>query len=211
MNDGRGNERSTGQLPGRMVEEGDGGRPAARHRRVRATTAPQPAQRMERRPQRLGNHRDPQRRRTGRSDPPRVRPGPAGDGRGAPAHHRAPELRITTAIHGHPRIRKVDAMWGTLPKVFDRTCTYYADRTALVDADRRLSYAQMRQWANRVGNGLTGLGVGNGHRVGLLMPNCLEFIPTMCGIWKAGAAVTQMPTRASAEDFHYFLDEVGAS
>lgn len=102
-------------------------------------------------------------------------------------------------------------MWGTLPKVFDRTCTYYADRTALVDADRRLSYAQMRQWANRVGNGLTGLGVGNGHRVGLLMPNCLEFIPTMCGIWKAGAAVTQMPTRASAEDFHYFLDEVGAS
>ncbi|MFI0351308.1 AMP-binding protein [Actinomadura sp. 9N407] len=102
-------------------------------------------------------------------------------------------------------------MWGTLPRIFDRACSYYADRTALVDGERRLTYTEMHDWANRVGNALVRLEVGKGDRVGLLMPNCLEFIPTMCGIWKAGAAITQMPTRASAEDFHYYLDDVQAS
>ena len=30
-------------------------------------------------------------------------------------------------------------MWGTPPRVFDRACTYYVERTALVDADLRLT------------------------------------------------------------------------
>jgi acyl-CoA synthetase (AMP-forming)/AMP-acid ligase II len=102
-------------------------------------------------------------------------------------------------------------MWGTLPSVFDRACAYYPERTALVSGERRLTYTKMYEWSNRVGSGLAGLGVRTGDRVGLLMPNCLEFIPTMCGIWKAGAAVTQMPARASADDFHFYLDTVGAS
>src|ERR1700738_5616215 len=89
-------------------------------------------------------------------------------------------------------------MWGTPPEVFDRVCLYYAERTAVRDGDRDISYRQMRQWANRVANGLGALGVAPGERVGLLLPNVLEFIPTQHGIWKAGAVLVQMPTRASA-------------
>ncbi|MPZ83631.1 MAG: AMP-binding protein [Actinophytocola sp.] len=102
-------------------------------------------------------------------------------------------------------------MWGTLPRVFDRACTYHADRTAVVDGDRRISYREMGAWANRVANGLVSLGVEQGDRVGLLMPNSLEFIPTQYGIWKTGAALVQMPTRAGAEDLRFFLAESGAS
>jgi acyl-CoA synthetase (AMP-forming)/AMP-acid ligase II len=89
-------------------------------------------------------------------------------------------------------------MWGTLPDVFDRACASFADSTAIVDHDRRITYRQMQEWANRVANGLGALGVEAGDRVGLLMPNVLEFIPTQHGIWKAGAVLVQMPTRASA-------------
>lgn len=102
-------------------------------------------------------------------------------------------------------------MWGTLPEVFDRACLYFADRTAIVDGDRRLTYRDMRTWANRVANGLGALGVTPGERVGLLLPNTLEFIPTQHGIWKAGAVLVQMPGRASAATHRQNLEQTGAT
>ena len=102
-------------------------------------------------------------------------------------------------------------MWGTLPEVFDRVCLYYAERTAIRDGDRALSYLQMQQWANRVANGLGALGVAPGERVGLLLPNVLEFIPTQHGVWKAGAVLVQMPTRASAATHRTNLAQTAAT
>src|ERR1700735_4428699 len=102
-------------------------------------------------------------------------------------------------------------MWGTLPGVFDRVCLYYAERTAIRDGDRAISYWQMRQWANRVANGLGALGVAPGERVGLLLPNVLEFIPTQHGIWKAGTVLVQMPTRASAATHRRNLEQTAAT
>src|ERR1700685_255807 len=102
-------------------------------------------------------------------------------------------------------------MWGTLPEVFDRVCLYYADRTAIRDGDRAISYRQMQQWANRVANGLAALGVAPGERVGLLLPNGLEFIPTQHGIWKAGAVLVQMPARASAATHRTHLAQTAAT
>ena len=102
-------------------------------------------------------------------------------------------------------------MWGTLPEVFDRVCLYYAERTAIRDGGRAISYSQMRQWANRVANGLGALGVAPGERVGLLLPNVLEFIPTQHGVWKAGAVLVQMPTRASAATHRTNLAQTAAT
>ena len=89
-------------------------------------------------------------------------------------------------------------MWGTLPEVFNRVCLYHADKTAIRDHGRSVTYREMQRRANQVAWGLSALGVAPGERVGLLLPNVLEFIPTQHGIWKAGAVAVQMPTRASA-------------
>src|ERR1700691_6434040 len=102
-------------------------------------------------------------------------------------------------------------MWGTLPEVFDRVCMYYAERTAIRDGDLAISYRQMQRWANRVANGLGALGVAPGERVGLLLPNGLEFIPTQHGIWKAGTVLVQMPTRASAAAHRTNLAQTAAT
>jgi len=102
-------------------------------------------------------------------------------------------------------------MWGTLPEVFDRACEDYADRTAIRDQGRSLTYRQMQQSANRVANGLVALGVRPGERVGLLLPNVLEFIPTQHGIWKAGAVLVQMPTRATAATHRANLEQTAAT
>src|SRR6202051_2619165 len=102
-------------------------------------------------------------------------------------------------------------MWGTLPDVFDRVCLYYADSIAIRDHERSITYRQMQQWANRVANGLGALGVAPGERVGLLLPNVLEFIPTQHGVWKAGAVLVQMPTRASAATHRTNLEQTAAT
>ncbi|MBL7499382.1 AMP-binding protein [Frankia sp. CNm7] len=102
-------------------------------------------------------------------------------------------------------------MWGTLPEVFDRACLHHADLTAIIDGDRRLTYRQMWRQANQVAGGLVALGVGKGERVGLLLPNVAEFIPTQHGIWKAGAVLVQMPARASAAVHRANLRQTGAT
>ncbi|HWJ09650.1 MAG TPA: AMP-binding protein [Nocardioides sp.] len=89
-------------------------------------------------------------------------------------------------------------MWGTLPDVLDRACGYYRDQVAIIDDDRQLTYQELRELTDKIGSALVSLGVEKGQRVGLLLPNCLEIIPSQHGIWKAGAVLVQMPTRASA-------------
>lgn len=102
-------------------------------------------------------------------------------------------------------------MWGTLPDVLDRACTYYSASVAIIDDDRSITYRQMQDWRNRVANGLVSLGLQKGERVGLLLPNCLEFIPTQHGIWAAGGVLVQLPTRAAAEGFRANLAQTDAT
>jgi acyl-CoA synthetase (AMP-forming)/AMP-acid ligase II len=102
-------------------------------------------------------------------------------------------------------------MWGVLPDVLDRACTYYADKTAIVDGDRSVTYRELNRWRNRIANGLIASGIQQGDRVGLLMPNCLEFIPIQHAVWAAGAVLVQMPTRAAADGFRSNLAQTDAT
>jgi acyl-CoA synthetase (AMP-forming)/AMP-acid ligase II len=102
-------------------------------------------------------------------------------------------------------------MWGVLPDVLDRAATYYSDRLAIVDGDRSVTYRELVQSRNRIANALIASGVQKGDRVGLLMPNCLEFIPIQQAVWAAGAVLVQMPTRATADGFRSNLAQTNAT
>lgn len=102
-------------------------------------------------------------------------------------------------------------MWGVLPDVFDRACAYHRDSVAIIDADRSLTYHQMYSTRNQIANALIAIGVGKGQRVGLLMPNTLEFIPCQHGIWATGATMVQMTARASSSVFLSNLAQTGAT
>lgn len=102
-------------------------------------------------------------------------------------------------------------MWGPLPDVLDRACTYYKDNTAIVDGDRRLTYRELAERRNQIASGLVSIGLQKGERVGLLLPNSLEFIPTQHGIWAAGGVLVQMPTRNAANAFRSSLSQTDAT
>lgn len=102
-------------------------------------------------------------------------------------------------------------MWGLLPDVLDRACRYYRDNTAIVDGDRRITYAELYTWRNQVAQALVSIGLQKGDRVGLLATNSLAFIPTQHGIWAAGGVLVQMPTRNAASAFRSSLSQTDAT
>ena len=83
-------------------------------------------------------------------------------------------------------------------------------RVALEQGDRRLTFAELGSRMYRVANGVLGL-TADGKtparppRVGLLMPNCLEFIEILCGAAEAGGVAIPLNPGATASELDYLL------
>jgi crotonobetaine/carnitine-CoA ligase len=77
----------------------------------------------------------------------------------------------------------------TLPHVLEHQAATRADQPFLTwkDGSRPWSFAETNALANRLGHGFTAKGVGKGDMVGLLLPNCPEFIFLWFGLTKIGA------------------------
>ncbi|WP_327250075.1 (2,3-dihydroxybenzoyl)adenylate synthase [Streptomyces sp. NBC_01320] len=79
----------------------------------------------------------------------------------------------------------------------------HGGRVALVDGDRRWTYADLDTEADRVAHGLRGLGIGRGDRVVVQLPNCAEFVLVWFGLQRLGAVpVHAMPGHRRREIGH---------
>jgi O-succinylbenzoate-CoA ligase len=74
----------------------------------------------------------------------------------------------------------------------------------------RMNYAEMNALANRCANVLTSLGIGKGDRVGLLMPNSVEFCCLFYGAAKIGAVAVPLNTRLAAPEVDFILSDCGS-
>ena len=73
--------------------------------------------------------------------------------------------------------------------ILDQAAEKYKNRTAILFKGRKITYAQLKDYADRLANGLANLGVGKGDSVCVFLPNCPEAIIADWGILKTGAAV----------------------
>jgi benzoate-CoA ligase family protein len=80
-------------------------------------------------------------------------------------------------------------------------------KTAIISEGHTWTYAQTCEQINRVGNGLKELGVQQGQRVLLLVPDCPEFVAAYFGAIKIGAVAVPTNTALRPSDYAYFLDE----
>ncbi len=71
---------------------------------------------------------------------------------------------------------------------------------------REMSWRDFDRRANRFANLLLSRGVPRGTKVGMLLMNCLEFLPIYFGILKAGCIVVPMNYRYSSDEISYCLD-----
>lgn len=81
------------------------------------------------------------------------------------------------------------------------------DKTAIISGDRRLTYFQIVEQVNRVGNGLLSLGLQEEQRVLLVLPDIPEFAAAYFGTMKIGAVAVPTSTALRAGDYAYFLEE----
>ena len=71
---------------------------------------------------------------------------------------------------------------------------------------RAMSWKDFDRRANRFANLLLSRGVDRGAKVGILMMNCLEWLPVYFGILKAGCIAVPLNFRYSSEEIKYCLE-----
>ena len=80
------------------------------------------------------------------------------------------------------------------------------EREALVCGERRLSYADLEQRANRLAHFLQSRGVMPGQHVGLYLYNCNEYLEGMLACFKIRAVPININFRYVSEELAYIID-----
>lgn len=97
------------------------------------------------------------------------------------------------------------------PKIQETRKVLWKDYN-LIESTSDLQYRREITWrvfdekANRFAQFLISRGVRKGHKVAILLMNCLEWLPIYFGILKTGAIVVPMNYRYSSEEIKYCLD-----
>src|SRR4051794_30711013 len=102
---------------------------------------------------------------------------------------------------------------GPMPNVADlltRSAAAHPDRAAVKLDDAQLTYAALDRASGRVAALLRAKGVAPGDRVGLMLPNVLQFPVAYYGALRAGAVVVPMNVLLKEREVGYYLGDSGA-
>ena len=80
------------------------------------------------------------------------------------------------------------------------------DHEAVVFPDGRITYAELEGRALRIARSLLALGVQPGGRVGILMPNCMEFVELLFGISLIGGVMVPINARFAPRELGYVIE-----
>jgi len=84
------------------------------------------------------------------------------------------------------------------------------DRTAVRLGDNELTYAELDERSARLGTLLRDRGLQRGDRVGVMLPNVLEFPVAYYGILRAGGVVVPMNVLLKRREIAFYLEDSGA-
>ncbi len=89
--------------------------------------------------------------------------------------------------------------------ILERNLVTRAEKTALYTAPRNLTFREVSDEVNRVGNALRKLGVGMGDFVGILAFDCAEWVTTFFATLKIGAIAVGLNTLLKPDEYAYML------
>ncbi|MBI1789581.1 MAG: AMP-binding protein [Acidobacteria bacterium] len=91
-----------------------------------------------------------------------------------------------------------------------RSARVYRDQVAVVEDERRLTYAEFNQRIHRLASALRKRGIAPGDRVAVLAPNTLAALEPHFAVPLAGAVLVMLNTRLQAAELAWILDHCGA-
>lgn len=80
------------------------------------------------------------------------------------------------------------------------------ENTSLTSYRREITWSVFNEKANRMANLLISRGIKKGDKVGILLMNCLEWLPIYFGILKAGALAVPLNFRYVADEIKYCVE-----
>jgi acyl-CoA synthetase (AMP-forming)/AMP-acid ligase II len=116
----------------------------------------------------------------------------------------------------------------TIDEMVRMRARHYADKPMVIDPDNRVTYAELDGVTRELGAAFSAAGVGKGTRVGLIMPNCVQWVQIAIALTRIGAVLVPLSTLLQAPELvaqlrvasvqhlvaarefrgHHYLDEV---
>jgi len=103
-----------------------------------------------------------------------------------------------------------ELVWPTIPAMVREAARRWDDADAVVDGDRRTSFADLRDRVDDAARGLLATGIEPGDRVAVWAPNSTEWIVAALGITTAGGVLVPINTRFKGSEAAYILARSGA-
>lgn len=98
----------------------------------------------------------------------------------------------------------------TLMDVLSESARLRPNHPALLFQGNMISYGELERQSTDLANALIGLGVKQGDRVALLLPNAPQIILSLFGIWKAGGIVVPLNPLYTERELEHAFCEAGA-
>ncbi|MBT0770006.1 AMP-binding protein [Kineosporia sp. J2-2] len=93
----------------------------------------------------------------------------------------------------------------TLSELLFATARQHPDKTAVIDRDRQLTYAQLTDEILRLAAGLQQLGLRRGDRVVVHLPNTYEYIVFVFAFWELGVVPVVAPIAHRRTEIEHFV------
>jgi long-chain acyl-CoA synthetase len=77
-------------------------------------------------------------------------------------------------------------------QILNLAATQFGERPATVFLDAKLSFGELKELADKLATALSRLGIGKGDRVGIMLPNCPQYLVSFFAIVRLGAIVTNV-------------------
>ncbi|MDD1632722.1 MAG: AMP-binding protein [Methylococcaceae bacterium] len=93
----------------------------------------------------------------------------------------------------------------SLGKMLTESAESYPENTAVIQGEKRLTYRELNRAACALGNHLRSLGLGKGDKVGIMLPNCAEFVISYFGIQKMGGVAVTLNVQSTPYELKHLL------
>jgi long-chain acyl-CoA synthetase len=98
----------------------------------------------------------------------------------------------------------------SLASIFEESCRRFASRPAYHNLGVTLTYADVERLSRQFATYLTGLGLGKGERIALMMPNLLQYPVALYGALRAGLTVVNTNPQYTPRELRHQLSDSGA-
>ena len=98
----------------------------------------------------------------------------------------------------------------SLPQMLDRTVQQHKERTAIYYYDQKISYKELQDLTRQVSGALKASEVKKGDRIGIMLPNCPQYVASFFGVLRRGAIVIQINPMYTKRELDSILNDSGA-